>query len=121
MKKRINFLVLLLLFVIHSKISFAQGFTDNTSLRNSTSLRQINQSGISKLINGSVYIDLSNILNNGISNLKYNVQLTPYSTWSGFYVKDISNNGFTVKSEQGDLNASFFWTITLTNESEKKE
>ena len=68
--------------------------------------------GYSNLTNGSVYFELPQKLREDLIGRKYVVNLSPYESWSALYVKEINEKGFTVKSESGDLNAKFFWSIT---------
>ena len=71
-----------------------------------------NNCGSTELKGGIALIELSEIQLKQFNNSKYNVILTPSGSWSALYVKEINEKGFVVKSESGDLNAKFFWTIT---------
>jgi hypothetical protein len=72
----------------------------------------LHEAGVSNLANGFVFIEFPKVPNEDLKNVNYLISLTPYGSWSALYVKEINEKGFTVKSESGDLNAKFFWSIT---------
>lgn len=67
--------------------------------------------GNAKLVNGiaEVKFDTASVFMAKKSTLK--VMITANGSWSGIYVTKVTKYGFTVKSETGDLNATFNWVL----------
>jgi hypothetical protein len=73
---------------------------------------EIVASGTSRLNNGSVTIALDSEINAFVSgNVDLKITATPKGSWSGLYVAQQSKGQFVVKSDAGDLNASFDWIV----------
>lgn len=69
--------------------------------------RNTDQNGTAKLADGSVKVKFEGRSFNRATNIR--IIVTPVGSWSGIYVKDVSNSGFTVVSETGNPNAEFNW------------
>jgi len=66
--------------------------------------------GSAQLKNGIVNISFDRLFSEGISSeILVRVIVTPVGSWSGMYVENTLKDGFTVKSDAGDLNAKFNW------------
>ena len=105
--------IITLLIVCCSNVSIAQTNIYNETRRSEINIRKgIVLSGSFKLKDGVIQVDLSEQTMECLKNSNYSVIISPIGTWSGLYVKEINEKGFVVKSESGDLNAKFFWTIT---------
>jgi hypothetical protein len=67
--------------------------------------------GTGQLKDGIATIAFERLFREGISDSKpVQVNITPVGSWSGIYVVEQTQKGFTVKAENGDLNAKFNWT-----------
>jgi len=69
--------------------------------------RHVNQAGSAKLVNGSIEVKFEEGLFAKAANIR--IVASPVGSWSGIFIKDISNAGFTAMSETGNLNAEFNW------------
>jgi len=71
--------------------------------------------GSSKLINGLAEINFEDDLKEfGVKDVsEIKVIVTPFNTFSGLYVTDLTLKGFKVKSEIGDKNAEFNYLVLI--------
>ena len=69
--------------------------------------KHVSQVGTAKLVNGSIDVKFQGNSFNKAFNIR--VIATPIGSWSGIYIENISNAGFTAVSEVGDPNAEFSW------------
>jgi hypothetical protein len=66
--------------------------------------------GTAQLISGTASVSFSRLFSEAISSdVPVRVILTPAGSWSGMYIENVNSSGFTVRSETGNLNASFNW------------
>jgi hypothetical protein len=73
---------------------------------------EIVSSGTARLVNGTATIALDKEISSFVSgNVDLKITATPKGSWSGLYVSQQSGDRFVVKSDAGDLNASFDWIV----------
>jgi hypothetical protein len=66
--------------------------------------------GTAQLTNGRASVAFSRLFSEAISpDIPVRVIVTSVGSWSGIYLDNATNSGFTVRSEAGDLNATFNW------------
>jgi hypothetical protein len=98
----------------------AEGITTNENKKKEALLIPFNDvciMGSGKLENGSGEIIFDKVFDKIIPSKNGQVIITPVGSWSGIYITEVSENGFKVKSESGDINANFNWVLL----GEKKE
>ncbi len=72
-------------------------------------------SGQGHLQNGEARINFSDLFNDNIfaeavsGQIPVKVIVTPVGSWSGLYVEDVSPEGFTIRSAEGNPNVTFNW------------
>jgi hypothetical protein len=66
--------------------------------------------GTAQLTHGEASVDFDRLFSEAISpDIPIRVVVTPVGSWSGIYLQNATNSGFAVRSEAGDLNATFNW------------
>jgi hypothetical protein len=66
--------------------------------------------GSAQLVNGTATVEFERLYKEAVSAARpVRVTVVPVGTWSGIYVVEQTGQGFSVKSESGDLNAKFNW------------
>lgn len=66
--------------------------------------------GTAQLTNGKASVAFDRLFSEAISpDVPVRVIVTPVGSWSGIYLESADSSGFSVRSETGDLNATFNW------------